>query len=188
MPNNKIMCFVGSSGTGKTTLLNYLKEKFDAETVELSGRGFLSNASSYDVQVEDTIQSQIAYFNTSTILLKMLEIKGNSKAKITCFSRSPIDVMAYELTLNKSKYLLPLQTKVLQQIKDNIIWIYLPIEFPLSDKSDIKRGLNEEVRNLTDENIKDLLFENEINYYTLRGSIEERQKELNYIIETNFNN
>lgn len=38
-------------------------------------------------------------------------------------------------------------------MKDEFIYLYIPIEFEMSDISDKKRGTNEEVRNKTNEHI-----------------------------------
>ena len=40
---SKVLCFVGSSGTGKSTLLNYLNEKHALPTMELGARKFLDS-------------------------------------------------------------------------------------------------------------------------------------------------
>ena len=90
--------------------------------------------------------------------------------------------MAYEILFHNLDYLIDIQEDLLHKIQSDIIWIYLPIEFDLKG-DDAERGTNEDVRKKTDKIIQDLLFENQIDYYTLSGDLETRQRDLDRILE-----
>ena len=179
---SKVFVFVGASGTGKSTLMNYLRENFDIECSELSARPFLKMENgSYDQQMTDEIQLNIMYNNTLTILERLIEIELGEKESVV-YSRSPIDTLAYAKTLNKGLCLEKQQQDLIQYLNNKIVYLYIPIEFEMKEESDKLRGLNEDVRNLTDDNICMYLNFLNVPHYIIHGSIEERQQILNEIM------
>lgn len=172
-----IYTFVGASGTGKSTLLNYIQKYYpNVKIEELGAREFLpKNGKSYDVTMTDSIQSCVSLNN----------IKQFAKAIINkdsiVYSRSPLDVIAYSIVLNKGTQLVPLLEDWVTYIKDRVTFLYLPIEFPLNDSNDTLRGLNEDVRRFTDNCIYELFAKLNIKYIPIAGTIEERQNKIDYI-------
>lgn len=181
---NKVFCFVGSSGTGKSTLLNYIRENYYIECKELSARPFLPKDGSYDKTLTDNIQMNILFNNTTTILKA---INSDIEKQNFVFSRSPIDVLSYAKVLNKGLCCENQQYDLISFLKDKIIWLYLPIEFELKDLDDTQRGTNEEVREKTDFYIRQLIdffkLEYFSHFYTIKGSIENRYYEIDKIMQ-----
>lgn len=180
--NNKIFLFVGASGTGKSTCMKYLSENYNILCEELSARPFLKqNQGSYDQHMTDEIQLKIMYNNTLTILQKLIDLNSKENKSIV-YSRSPIDVLAYMLTLNKALFLKEQQIKFINYLRNKVIWLYIPIEFQMQEVSDSLRGINENVRYKTDDNIVRLLGECNIPYYTIHGNMKKRESILDEIM------
>lgn len=180
---NKIFAFCGASGTGKSTLLKYIKDNYDIEVKELSGRDFLPKNNSYDKTLTDEIQSQIVYnrlIETSKAVINNLK---NEKSIV--FSRSNLDTLSYSMVLNKAEFLNNLQKKEIESLKEYIIYFYLPIEFDMKEEGDIVRGLNKEVQEKTDQCIRKIITEFKLwsNVYTLTGNVEERLNDLDLIFQ-----
>ncbi|QIG64796.1 hypothetical protein SJC03_118 [Bacteroides phage SJC03] len=176
MNDNNIFIFTGSSGTGKSTCLKFLKENFDIECQELSARPFLPKGNSYDVSMTDDIQLNIMFNNTTTILKKLYE-GGN-----VVYTRSPIDVLSYARVLGKGLACEKQQIDLIKYLNDKVIYLYIPIEFPMKETSDKLRGMNEKVRYQTDAAIYELIDEMNIPHFTIHGSIEQREETLSEIM------
>lgn len=177
---NKIFAFCGASGTGKSTLLKYIKENYNIEVKELSGRDFLPKDNSYDKTLTDEIQTKIVYNRAIETAKALADL---TKDKSIVFSRSNLDTLSYSLVLHKAESLNDLQKKEIESLKDYIIYFYLPVEFDMKDENDIVRGTNKDVQRDTDKNIR--LIINQFNLwnhvYTLTGSVKERTDELDEI-------
>lgn len=187
MAKNKIFTFVGASGVGKSTCMNYLRDNYNIDCIELSARPFLkNNGLSYDIQMTDSIQNNIQFNNTTTFLKTIIKNERGELKRSICFSRSNIDVLAYALTLNKGLDCWKQQIQLIEELKNEFVYLYIPIEFDMNDKSDLKRGTNEKVRNETNEHICYYLKSLNIPYHTISGSIERRKEILDKIME-NYN-
>lgn len=169
MNKNNIFVFTGSSGTGKSTCLKYLQDNFSIDCQELSARPFLPKDNSYDVSMTDDIQTNIMYNNTITILKKLYE-GGN-----VVYTRSPIDVLAYAKVLGKGLSCEKQQLKLIEYLKDKIVWLYIPIEFPMQETTDKLRGMNEKVRYQTDHQIYEYIDKMNIPHFTIHGDIKQRE-------------
>lgn len=183
MTRNKIFTFVGASGVGKSTCMNYLKNNYNIDCVELSARPFLkNNGESYDIQMTDSIQNNIQFNNTTTLLKTIIKNERGKLPRSICYSRSMLDPISYALALNKGLDCWKQQIQLIKEMKNEFIYLYIPIEFEMSDVLDKKRGTNEEVRNKTNEHIVYYLKNLDILYYTICGSIKEREKILDKIM------
>ena len=90
--------------------------------------------------------------------------------------------LAYMLTLNKALFLKEQQIKFINYLRNKVIWLYIPIEFQMQEVSDSLRGMNENVRYKTDDNIVRLLGECNIPYYTIHGNMKKRESILDEIM------
>ena len=180
---NKIFTFVGASGVGKSTCMNYLRDNYSIDCIELSARPFLkNNGESYDIQMTDSIQNNIQFNNTTTLLKTIIKNERGKLPRSICYSRSMLDPISYALALNKGLDCWKQQIQLIKEMKNEFIYLYIPIEFEMSDVLDKKRGTNEEVRNKTNEHIVYYLKNLDILYYTICGSIKEREKILDKIM------
>lgn len=179
----KIFAFVGASGTGKSSLGQYLQKKYsNIEFREVSARPFLENLEkSYDEQMTDKIQNRIMYGNLDKVYQTILEAQFTEK--IIVLSRCCIDVLAYARTLKHGLDCEDLQEKTIYNLRKNIVLLYTVPDFPLSDQTDKQRGMNESVRQETDKQVKNILDSLGLNYYTLKGDLKERQNYLDEIVK-----
>lgn len=179
--------FVGAQGTGKTTLLEaarkdeYFKDfKFCTEIVR-----DLVKKKNLSINESGNEKSQKVFFDAYNKIL-------NKKGYIS--DRCIIDVHAYTNYLydfkptNDEKELQSLFKEILREKsilkslnKDSFgIIVYFPIEFELVD--DGVRSLNVNFQEYIDEYIIDTLNKYQLSFYTIRGSVEQRLKQLKEII------
>jgi len=147
----KLYCLVGASGTGKSTILNYIRLHFNITVMEVSARPFLPTDTDYVNGL--TTDSQVLITQNRFTSFIEHAVKGET----IFFSRSPIDSLAYEKTLKKAPFLENLLNRQIEVTKHLIEYIYLPIEFNMEESEDVVRGTNKEVQELTDFHIKDIL-------------------------------
>nr|DAG00354.1 MAG TPA: AAA domain protein [Siphoviridae sp. ct3r22] len=179
--------FVGAQGTGKTTLLEAARKdeafkdfQFCTEIVrELVKKKNLS------INESGNAKSQKAFFDAYNRIL-------NKDGYIS--DRCIIDVHAYTNYLydykssNSEKEFQSLYKEILRENsilkslnKDSFgIIIYFPIEFELVD--DGIRSLNSYFQEYIDQFIVDTLNKYQLPFYTIRGSVEQRLKQLKEII------
>lgn len=178
----KIFAFVGCSGSGKTTLGKYLAENFDIEYREVSARPFLEDLTkSYDEQMNDCMQTRIMYNNLESVYEALLE--ANTENKNIVLSRCCIDVLAYARTLNKGLDCEKMQENTISKLRNKIVILYTIPDFKMSETEDILRGMNEEVREQTNESILNIIDELDIPHYLIRGSLEHRKETLNKVMK-----
>lgn len=165
--------FVGASGTGKTTLINFINANFNVSAKEVSARPYLPTTGSYDQTLTDDIQAVIVHSRTIEVLADLLKMQDYRTKIPFIYSRSPIDNLAYQQVLKKGEFMDKTVRKEIEAVKDHATFFYLPIEFPLATNDEV-RGLNEVVRINTDNCIINILKEYNIDYITLSGTVEER--------------
>ena len=68
--------------------------------------------------------------------------------------------------------------EVINLIKDKIIILYTPCDFPMAEKEDKLRGMNEQIRQETDKEFLNLIEKLNISHYTIGGSIKERKEKI----------
>jgi hypothetical protein len=176
MKKNPVFCLCGASGTGKSTILDHIKEFYPIDTEEVSARPFLPKDMDYVNSLDEKSQTLITQHRFISIL------EGLFKTKPIVYSRSPIDSLAYELTLNKAPYLISLLERQIDISKEFVIYIYLPVEFEMNSADDIVRGTNNEVQKNTDSAIQKILMEKIPYWYCLSGSKQERFLSLKEIL------
>ena len=175
--NQKLYCIVGASGTGKSTLLQYVKENFAVNVTEVSARPFLPSHTDYVNSLTTDSQVLITQNRFVSFIERIL------KPYPTLFSRSPIDSLAYERVLKKAPFLEPLLIRQIEVTKPMIQYLYIPIEFEMDSKDDTVRGTNKEIQKATDNEIQKAIIEHGISHYEIKGSKEERFEQLDKIFK-----
>lgn len=179
--------FVGAQGTGKTTLLEAARKdeafkdfQFCTEIV----REFVKKKN-LSINESGNAKSQKAFFDAYNRIL-------NKDGYIS--DRCIIDVHAYTNYLfdykstNDENEIQSLYKEIIREKsilkslnKDSFgIIIYFPIEFELVD--DGIRSLNSYFQEYIDQFIVDTLNKYQLPFYTIRGSVEQRLKQLKEII------
>lgn len=172
-----IYCLVGASGTGKTTLLNYVKDNFNIEVSEVSARPFLPPTISYVESSNDKNQVLISQNRFLTI------IEAHIKNKTILFSRSVIDSLAYGRVLGCGSFIDDLLCREIKISKDIIQYLYIPIQFGMNDDEDIVRGKDEDIQRKTDKAMLEIMSEYGIIPTIIEGNKKERTNKLNQIFK-----
>lgn len=171
--------FTGAQGTGKTTILNHYKKQGYNIITEV-----VRNLSKEGVKINEMgdLEGQRRIFSEYR--------KTLNKEKSYISDRGLTDVAAYTCYLVNKNDDNDLRIECLYQLFDimdfyqnnpDVITCYFPIEFPVVD--DGVRSINEEFRHYIDEAIKDILEGIGIQYYTITGTVEERIKQIDKIIQ-----
>lgn len=173
--SKKYIYLTGASGVGKSTILNFIREKVGGINVlEVSARPYLpKTGGSYDQTVTDEIQALIVQHRT----LSTIEVLLNNQP--TIFSRGPIDNLAYQRVLNKGQFLDSASKREIEILKNHpdVAFIYIPIEFEMNEVDEL-RGNNREIQLKTESEIKNILAEFVITPYILKGDIPTREKKI----------
>lgn len=173
MNYRRLCAFTGASGTGKSTLLNLIEKRTGFKVIELSGRPYLPVYGDYVSNGTDSVNRRISYGSSITFMKSIMDLPDRN----LFFSRCSIDKLAYGRALNVGADLHDLIEKEINEIViPNVEVFYLPVEFPLTDADDEVRGMNEEVRNKTDFEIRNILKIQEVPHTVVKGSIEERME------------
>lgn len=161
------ICFCGTHGTGKSTLVNLLHQRIsDFEIIKNSRRILSSNIPDFGIFDDGNIISQ----SISTGYLTVELLSGKNYIS----ERSLFDTFAY--TMN-STIIKEDADKIIEMfmpiaLKCHDVLFYIPIEFELED--DGFRKMDNEYRKTIDKEIKRFLDEYNINYIKLTGSIKNR--------------
>lgn len=170
--------FTGAQGTGKTTMLNLFKDRFDnviTEVVRKLARGGVKINEQGDGEGQKKIFDEY---------MRLLSTKQDYIS-----DRCMIDVLAYTTYLQQTTGLrefIPIcqqQTKLVQEFflkHDDIIICYFPIEFDIVD--DGVRSTDESFRAKIDEIIRYILMVYTKKYYTISGNTEDRYKQIDKIL------
>lgn len=176
----KRIILTGAQGTGKTTILNHFKEQGMNCITEVVRK--LAKNQGVKINECGDIDGQQIIFNTYKDIL--------SQQNDYISDRGLTDVVAYTTYLRERNsnlnILMLLQLMSLKEFNDkndDIIYCYFPIEFDVVD--DGVRSIDEEFRKEIDSNIKKLLDTIVKDYYIIRGTVEERIKQLESIIANN---
>lgn len=177
----KRIIFTGAQGTGKSTILNYFKDKGMNCITEV-----VRNLSKEGIKINELgdEEGQQKIFNTYAELL--------SEQKDYISDRGLTDVLSYTNYLMKEGSV-SIQFGVNQYIdlisflqnNPDVIYCYFPIEFGVVD--DGVRSTNEEFRNYIDVQIKAILDRYVRDYYTITGTVNDRIKQIESILtEENY--
>lgn len=180
------IAFAGSHCTGKTTLLNQIREYMSDDEgfkyVTEVARKIIQRG--YPLNMEANVDSYVNYINDQLIAEREMR---NSSLFIS--DRTLLDPLAYAL-VNKElprpyiqDYFLEMMENVWLLEKDRYdLYVYFPIEFPLI--ADNVRPTDEEYREKISKKILELLNKYKVNYITISGNENERLKTLLGIIDT----
>lgn len=171
--------FTGAQGTGKTTMLDKFKDRFDNVITEV-----VRNLAKNGVKINELgdVDGQEAIFKE---YVRLLDTEQDYIS-----DRCIIDVLAYTTYLQQEtgiKEFIPIcqkQTKMVQDFflkHDDIVICYFPIEFDVID--DGVRSTNEQFRTRIDEIIKYILTVYTKRYHTIKGSVEDRYRQIDQILK-----
>jgi predicted ATPase len=177
MSSKQLFVMCGAPGTGKSTLLNYIEKNFNISISEVSARPFLPPDTDY-VNSLNTVSQILITQNRFT---SFLEQAINNKP--TVFSRAPLDSLAFERVLQKAPFLEELLKRQIEITKPILQYLYIPVEFPMSEQTDTVRGTNSEIQIQVDGQIQRALKEHNIDYINLGGSLEFRYAKLDKLLK-----
>jgi predicted ATPase len=180
------IALTGSHGTGKTTLLKILKEKYPNYDIQLESltRKAVSGADKLNFSTVDESEKLIA----NKYMASFVVAPPNFIA-----SRHMIDVLAYSMYLKKKNdninenTMLDIEEKI-EQIKDKKIFdlvIYIPIEFDQKESGEYREDQieNPNYQKDVDIIIKFLLWGYDIPYITVGGTVEQRVVKIEELID-----
>lgn len=169
------ICFTGAHSTGKTTLLNYLRNNYsldDSYYITEVARKIINRG--FSLGMNATSES---YFNFINDQLCEEELAKNKKLVFS--DRSIIDTVGYAKANIKTgcskvkEYVVQALEKIWQLERQYFdLYVYFPIEFQLID--DGFRDLDLDYQKCVDTEIKNLLTNAGINFIELKGTIENR--------------
>ena len=169
--------FTGAQGTGKTTILNHFKNNGVPVITEI-----VRNLAKEGININEQgdLQGQNTIFN------KYNELLSQKETFISDLGLT--DVIAYSYTLaEKGRVTYEFVEDQLRQLREftaenpDIIYFYFPIEFPVV--GDGVRSTDEHFRIVVDRYIKRILEAVGIRYVEVRGTVEERVKIVEGIIQ-----
>ena len=170
----KILCLVGAHGTGKTTILNELKDKYTI--MDGNSRKYIKK---YEGLKTDDIQCQI-----SEGLFQLINHQIFNK-EFAIFSRSPIDTISYAQETNSAPFMWEIWRDKINDLTPYIEYCYLPIEFELED--DGVRGADPKHQKEIDRRIQANLRGFNVNYTEISGNLEKRIQKVKEIIDRCLN-
>lgn len=178
---SKIFCFCGAHGTGKSSILEKLKEEsYPIKVIEGNSRKYIKD---YEAQKdnEEFGNHAIQHLVAEDLYTKIYkEVISN---KYAIFSRSPIDTLSYSMSNGLAPYMQELWKKRIEDLKEKIIYFYTPIEFDIED--DGIRGSNKEhqekIDKMMSQNLNELVHSQ--NVWVVTGTIEERVEIVKKIIQ-----
>lgn len=172
--------FTGAQGTGKTTILNALREDPDFKDFEFVTEVVRKFVKELEMKInkEGTIETQKIIFQAYNSLLDREGSFLSDRCILDVISYTLAGLMALPLgTTERSNFAncLCSQIQTLRDRRDDLgIIFYFPIEFPI--ESDSVRSTDIDYQKEIDGSIRDLLEREEVPYITVSGSVEERIK------------
>jgi nicotinamide riboside kinase len=169
----------GAHCTGKTSLIEeFCKDDNYIKFIE-GIRSLIAEYPQYkDAWAKGDETLQFIYLLNHVKTLHELSVDFNN----IITDRTVIDNYAYYELLEDVKYPDMYKGMVLENLYLYNIIFYIPIEFPFIDEDGRFKA---DTREQVDKNIKKFLDENNIKYYTLTGTIEERLAQMKKVI-SNF--
>lgn len=182
-----IICFTGSHSTGKSTLVEFFKGKENFVSLDSCTRSTISAKERKVDGVEDLNETQLRMMDGVIARMKsIVDMETEDPTKIYCMDRSVIDFLSYTKAF-RDKGLV--SEEVWKQIKEGCedlwtyinVFFYLPVEFSIVD--DGVRSLDEDLRKAVDKNIREMLLWYPVQAVELSGSVLQRVKKVEEIIE-----
>lgn len=181
MYKNVQVVFTGAQGTGKTTMLNVFKDKFENVVTEVVRN--LAKNNNVKINEQGNLEGQKTIFNE---YLKLLDVDTGYLS-----DRCMIDVLAYTMYLYEKTKDTQLALLIIEQTKEiekffnethkDVIICYFPIEFEVVD--DGVRSTSEEFRSAIDDHIQQILINHVKKHYIICGDTEKRTKTIETILK-----
>ncbi|MCL2024182.1 MAG: ATP-binding protein [Coriobacteriia bacterium] len=174
--NSISIALAGSHCTGKTTLFDQLKHdlspEFDLKHITEVARKII--AKGYPLNQDANMESYIHYVND-----QLTAEQAMFAYDVFVSDRTILDPLAYAL-VNKElprpyvpDSLIEMMRNIWLMEKEKYdFYVYFPIEFPLT-MDDVRPG-DEDYRSRVDTMIYSLLMENDVDFITVNGSLEQR--------------
>lgn len=166
---HKKICFTGAQGTGKTTILQEMKDMDYPVITEVVRK--LRKSHGISINTNGNNDSQTLIFQTY--------LKAFQESEGFVSDRGLTDVLAYTMDgVRDGSVGLELMEEQMKTLHDftqshpEVAYVYFPIEFPVVD--DGVRSLDEEYRARISENIRIILETLHIPYLEVHGSPRER--------------
>ncbi len=169
------LCLLGAHGTGKSTLINHFRDKYNVID-GIARKCIKQGCSSSEL---GTYESQEQIFDSYLHALEKDDYIS---------TRSVLDVLAYTAWLTRNKkihfvqYASQLQRTVSWWIRNpEVIVCYVPIEFDI--ENDGTRSTDTGYQYEIDKEMKNVLEQFSIPYFTIAGTPKKRIKQLEEIIK-----
>lgn len=186
-----IVAITGSHSTGKSTIVDFVKDNPKFVSLNSVTRSTITDKERKIDGIDNLDNAQIKIMNNIISGVDdIVQMNKQDPSKIYLMDRCVFDFIAYSRSFykqgNLSKEVLnEIESKCTNLYKHIDLFVYLPIEFDIVD--DGVRSLDNNLRKNVDNEIKDLLKCNNINYITLKGNVNERIESLQNAINTVLN-
>ena len=169
-----MVILIGSHGTGKTTLLREYKSKYGAKISDGVSRPISRCRKPLDLSLyaQQMLINELTFFNFDF---------NRENVPDLMITRSPIDAIAYSEALGFNDFGQACREKWKERKKDDITYIYLPIEFELED--DGIRYTDLSFQKDIDKRLIDLMREYKLPFQTVTGSVEDRVEQLHHLLQ-----
>lgn len=180
------IAFTGSHCTGKTTLLNDVKDALQSNIVvnDVTEVARKIIEKGYPLNMDATIDSYVHYINDQ-LEAEKTKMEG---CDVFISDRTLLDPVAYAMVNSKlprpyiPQYFIEMMKNIWLMEKEKYdIYIYFPVEFEL--EMDGVRPFDENYRRQIDDMIVKLLEDNGIKYVKITGNREERTNYLLTLID-----
>lgn len=172
--------FTGASSTGKTTILNILKEK-NPELRIITEVARNLHAEGVKINEQGNEEGQQMIFNKYVDLLFQNGDYISDRGLTDVYAFSTWHYAHEELSLDELAREMGEIENFKNMFKKDIVWVYFPIEFTSED--DGIRSTNEEYRAYIDDAIHQTLEDIDVDYLTVSGTVEERLNQIKTYIE-----
>jgi predicted ATPase len=157
---------IGSHGTGKSSILYHLREKYEILSLESESRPLIRAG------VDKLLKPLEYQYLLDDLLINTQKSFLGHQGKVY-FTRCVLDAIAYGRTnLKEFLYNESNPSKFYKRIKDRSLFFYVPIEFPITE--DPERPGDKEYQDKVDREIVKVLRDYYVPYMEVRGSIKDR--------------
>ena len=182
-----IICFCGAHSTGKSTLVEFFRGKEGFVCLDSCTRSTISDRERKIDGVSSLDDTQLRMMKgVKSRMAEIVEMNQKDPSKVYCMDRCVFDFLSYTKAFYQKGLL---KKQVYEEIVEgceglwaNIdVFFYLPIEFKIVD--DGVRSLDEDLRQTVDRNVRDSLFWYPVQAVELTGTVLQRVKKVEEVVE-----